>query len=82
MSTSIPGTDPSTPCPSCGKDARLAPNPYYGTGLSVHPHVVTCTHCGRLGFAPRPDSRPADDAETMPVDRGPWRRLTAWLGAA
>ncbi|KQO81851.1 MULTISPECIES: hypothetical protein [unclassified Frigoribacterium] len=82
MPTSSPVAVPSTPCPSCGEDARLAANPYYGTGLSVHPHVVTCTHCGRLGFAPRADSGPADDAEATPAVRGPWRRLTAWLGAA
>jgi hypothetical protein len=71
----------ATTCASCGAGARLTTNPYYGTGLSVHAHVVTCTHCGRLGFPPRTEAPVADD-EPAAVARGPWHRLTAWLGAA
>ncbi|ROS59120.1 hypothetical protein EDF38_1960 [Frigoribacterium sp. PhB160] len=51
-----PGTPASevVPCPTCGGPARLIANPYYGVGLSLHPHVLTCTACRTSIFVPRP----------------------------
>ena len=78
MDTESMMTERSTPCPTCGRTARLAPNPYYGTGLSVNPHVLTCLHCRTSEFVrhPRP-ARSADDAGR--VAPGVWQRITSWL---
>lgn len=37
-----------TTCPHCGAPARVAPNPFYGTGLAVHKTIVDCGECRRV----------------------------------
>ncbi|MCW4386021.1 hypothetical protein OH146_09580 [Salinibacterium sp. SYSU T00001] len=32
-------------CPSCRARTRTVPNPFFGTGLSVHRYVVQCVRC-------------------------------------
>jgi len=65
------------PCPSCRSRTRTVPNPFFGTGLSVHRYVVQCVRCDwtRLvkdsergistlrAVAPTPEEEPAP-AET------------------
>ena len=82
MDTESTTTERSTRCTGCGETARLAPNPYFGTGLSVHRHIVTCARCGTLGFAPRSELEPTTETGSTPVAVGPWRRLASWLGGA
>jgi hypothetical protein len=82
MDTESTTTGRSIRCAACGETARLAPNPYFGTGLSVHRHVVTCSHCGALGFAPQSDPEPSTETGPTQVTVGPWRRLATWLGGA
>ena len=56
------------PCPTCGGPARLIANPYHGVGLSLHPHVLTCTACRTSTFVPRP--RPPREARGRVRRRG------------
>jgi uncharacterized Zn finger protein len=39
----------SATCPSCGAEANVVRNPYYGAGLAVHELIVECPQCG-VGF--------------------------------
>jgi DNA-directed RNA polymerase subunit RPC12/RpoP len=32
-------------CPTCNARTRTVPNPFFGTGLSVHRYVVQCVRC-------------------------------------
>jgi hypothetical protein len=66
-------------CPDCGGPARLVDNPYYGSGLSVHPWVLTCTTCSSSTFVPRQERR-VRVAPCPARGRGAWARLAARLG--
>ena len=41
-----------TRCPHCGQPAVVRRNPFYGTGLAVHEHLVDCEKCLRVSFLP------------------------------
>jgi hypothetical protein len=73
-------TRPATPtCPVCHGPARLVDNPYYGSGLSVHPWVLTCTACSSSTFVPQPPSR--ERRSPCPArGRSAWARLVGRLG--
>ena len=32
-------------CPYCGGHVREVPNPFYGTGMSVHELIIVCDSC-------------------------------------
>lgn len=38
------------PCPRCGGRTRVVGNPYFGVGLAVHSHLLSCTRCQFIGF--------------------------------
>jgi hypothetical protein len=66
-------------CRICRAPARLAANPYFGTGLSVHRQIQVCTRCQAISFPPRPERDEAVADTAPPVG---WRaRLGAWLHA-
>ncbi|TDT64106.1 hypothetical protein [Frigoribacterium sp. PhB116] len=66
-------------CPDCHGPARLVDNPYYGSGLSVHPWVLTCTACSSSTFVPREEPRAA--AAPCPIrGRSAWARLVGRRG--
>jgi len=66
-------------CRICRAPARLADNPYFGTGLSVHRQIQVCTRCQAISFPPRAEQ---DAAEAVTAPPRGWRaRLGAWLHA-
>ena len=66
-------------CPDCNGPARLVDNPYYGSGLSVHPWVLTCTACSSSSFVADPESR--ERRAPCPIrGRSAWARLVGRLG--
>jgi len=67
-------------CRICRQPARLAPNPYYGTGLSVHRQIQVCTRCSAISFPPPEEP---DETEAGAAPPTGWRaRLGAWLHAS
>lgn len=58
------GAGASATCPTCGAEARVVRNPYYGAGLAVHELIVECSHCG-VGFL---------DTVTVAPEAAPRRR--------
>jgi hypothetical protein len=67
-------------CRICRAPARLAPNPYFGTGLSVHEHIQICTRCAAVSFPPTPERERDEPGQEGPAG---WRaRLVAWLHAS
>jgi hypothetical protein len=38
------------PCPRCRGRTRVVDNPFFGVGLAVHSHLVSCTRCQFIGF--------------------------------
>jgi hypothetical protein len=45
-------------CESCGRPANSVANPYYGTSLAVHDHIVICPNCGHVQFEAKEADRP------------------------
>lgn len=74
-------TETKLTCRICRADARLAPNPYFGTGLSVHSHIQVCTRCGAISFPPAPE-RDAAAAPSSGAAPGWGARVRSWLGAS
>jgi hypothetical protein len=62
-------------CERCGGPARLVRNPFYGSGLSVHPELLTCTACRSVTFVPAPPRRRG----RADADRRRLRRVARWL---
>jgi hypothetical protein len=63
-------------CAECGGPARLVRNPFFGSGLSVHPELLTCTSCRSVTFVPAPPRRTC----TPPAGRRRGlRRVARWF---
>ena len=63
-------------CGTCGGPARLVVNPFYGSGLSVHPELLSCTACRSVDFVPAPPRRPCTSGATRRRGLG---RVASWL---
>ncbi|MGJ4842870.1 MULTISPECIES: hypothetical protein [unclassified Leifsonia] len=63
-------------CPSCGAEAHVVRNPYYGAGLAVHELIVECPQCG-VSFL---DTVPVAHEDAPPKRRGLGARLLALFG--
>ena len=70
-------------CPMCRSSTRTVPNPFFGTGLSVHRFVIQCRHCdwthlvrdsasNRVTTLREQSEHPI---ETVEVPPSAWRRL-------
>jgi len=69
------------PCTLCSAPTRREPNPFYGTALSVHRHVLVCTACATVGFAPAPDDDTPEEARRRPRRVGLRARVAGWYRA-
>ncbi|WP_423921594.1 hypothetical protein ACPEEZ_01100 [Frigoribacterium sp. 2-23] len=78
MNDSSPASAPA--CSICHGPTELRPNPYFGSGLSVHPHLRVCQRCSAVAFELVDDPIDAEEARgTTPRSlRG---RLAAWYRA-
>ena len=72
----------SDACSVCGSPTERRPNPYYGSGLSVHPHLRVCPRCTTVSLEPVPASAAADDEEARgPRPRSLRGRVADWYRA-
>jgi hypothetical protein len=67
-------------CTLCAAPTRREPNPFYGTALSVHRHVLVCTSCATVGFAPVVDDDP-EEARVRSHRVGLRARVAGWYRA-
>ena len=76
------GTDDEAlpPCVLCAAPTRREPNPFYGTALSVHRHVLVCGSCATVGFAPVVHDTP-EEARRRPHRVGLRARVAGWYRA-
>ena len=63
-------------CPRCGARARVVTNPYFGVGLAVHTHLLSCTGCQFIGFlAGQNTDRTSVASEQTPPPSRHWLRF-------
>lgn len=67
-------------CTLCASPTRREINPFFGTALSVHRHVLVCTSCATVGFEPTPDDAP-EEARCRPRRAGLRARVAGWYRA-
>lgn len=48
-------------CVDCGAVTRVLANPYYGTGLAVHPYLGICDYCETVTFISAETAPDEDD---------------------
>ena len=74
------GDEALPPCTLCAAPTRREPNPFYGTALSVHRHVLVCTSCSTVGFAPVVADAP-EEARRRSHPVGLRARVAGWYRA-
>jgi hypothetical protein len=61
-------------CPQCAHPTHEVPNPFYGTGMSVHQWLVICDVCTIATYKSSPE------LELMPSGDVAQKRRWPWLG--
>lgn len=72
------GDEALPPCALCDAPTRREPNPFYGTALSVHRHVLVCTACATVGFEATPDRPESEEARCRPRRASLRTRMADW----
>lgn len=63
-------------CPYCGGHVREVPNPFYGTGLSVHESIIVCDSCSVARYK---DHAEGPDPALGNAAKKPWWTLNGRL---
>lgn len=59
-------------CPHCAHPTREVPNPFYGTGMSVHQWLIICDGCTIATYKVNPDLALMPSGDVVEKRRWPW----------